>query len=144
MKKHTDSFIAECKAVLSALVSERAKLLKDKELIDTKLNDLEARARPYREILKAQGIEPAGANLQGKSSNADRAYSILIQFGAPMHVRKLWEAMVEAGARTDSEDPLNMLASILARDKRFTRTAPRTFTLSTETAGKETGRLPIG
>ena len=131
-RKHSDGFIAECKAVVSSLTSQISDLTKVRDGVDRKIQELEEKAAPYVAILQSEGIPWGLGKGRDKLSHADRAILILRREGRPMHARVIWTQMKEEGAETKSDDPVNMISAVLATDTRFTKTAPRTFRLSDE------------
>ena len=129
-RRHTDAFIAECKAALKSIQSEYANLLKKKELIINEMGRLESKILPYTQILEQEGIIQPTAALGRTGKNADLAFLVLKAAHKPMHIRLIWEKLSSDGVKTKSSDPGNMLASILSKDDRFRKVEPRTFGLA--------------
>lgn len=127
-RKHSDSFIAECKATVSAIRGRTHRLHGERDRIDGQIKELEERIAPYLEILRSSGIEPEAERIE--LSHADRALLILQESDKPLHARQIWHRMAESGAETKSENPVNMLSAVLSQDDRFKKTNPRTFTLA--------------
>ena len=55
---------------------------------------------------------------------------LLRESGTPMHVRELYQRLVEGGMRIRAKTPITSIAISLRRDQRFRKVAPNTFELA--------------
>jgi hypothetical protein len=70
----------------------------------------------------------AGANGQQQSWR-EAIVAILSARQRPLHVKEIWQALVDAGFQTESRDPLRSIVAIAVRDPAIERTAPNTYGL---------------
>jgi hypothetical protein len=82
------------------------------------------------------GAEPRRSGRQSVVPVIDRQPSwreaiagVLSARGRPLHVKEIWEALLDSGFRTDSRDPLRSIVAIAVRDPNIQRTAPNTYGL---------------
>ncbi len=60
-------------------------------------------------------------------SASDGAFVILREMKRPMHVKELWQRLVEGGMQIRGKTPVTSIATSLKRDPRFQKIAPNTF-----------------
>lgn len=70
---------------------------------------------------------------RGRQSWRDAIIAVLTTSNRPMHVKEIWQALLDAGFQTDSQDPLRSIVSIAVRDPGIHRTAPNTYSLNGNT-----------
>jgi hypothetical protein len=60
-------------------------------------------------------------------SVSEAAYQILRDAGAAMHVKNIYQRLIEGGLRIKAKAPVTSIATSLKRDRRFRKVAPNTF-----------------
>lgn len=108
------------------------------------LNDVERRLEAAEELYRREfGLVPPGSEPprrpgrkprtpgeRGRQDSwRDAIVSVLNARGQPLHVKEIWQALVDSGFQTASRDPLRSIVSIVVRDSQIERTAPNTYGL---------------
>jgi hypothetical protein len=125
-------------------------LRREKRLIDHAIQNLEAAVAAGDLFLRTQEqsdnqggprLTPDDPAIRFVGMNiADAAAQVLSESSQPMHVTEIWQKMKDGGLVVHSPKPVNSVVAALVRNqRRFTRTAPNTFTLADrgEPQGKE-------
>jgi hypothetical protein len=107
------------------------------------LLDFDRRLDAAEELYRREfGLQPPGAEprrtgrrsalppAEGQPSWREAIVGVLSAQGRPLHVKEIWEALLDTGFRTESRDPLRSIVAIAVRDPNITRTAPNTYGLS--------------
>ena len=109
------------------------------------LNDVERRLEAAEELYRREyGLTPPGYEASratnrgtaaqrtpdGQQSWRDAIVSVLTSSGRPLHIKEIWQALVDSGFETNSRDPLRSIVAIAVRDDRIERVAPNTYALS--------------
>ena len=114
------------------------------------LNDVDRRLEAAEELYRREfGLTPPGADPSRKRRpRASRAgegqqqswreamVSVLRNGDRPLHVKEIWQALVDSGFETRSRDPLRSIVAIAVRDPRIERSAPNTYRLAGTSNGK--------
>ena len=100
-------------------------------LLQTFEDSLQAQLTAVRRLRKGGGRHPAAAARTGqRRSQVSIAFDILQAAGHPLHVTEIIAAAQKRfHQKLDRESLVSALTKRLARDERFTRTAPNTFAL---------------
>jgi hypothetical protein len=104
-------------------------------------------ACPEQRAHSPGGGPPRAGRAKGARTGTDRgptlaeaAERVLAAHGKPLHARDLLERMRdECGVAPKAHDPVVSLTSVLIRSRRFTRSAPNTWTLAGASDGEPPG-----
>jgi len=125
--------------------SQRERIRKKLVELNRDLNDLERRLEAAQELYRREfgltppGYEPARETRRrtpkdragdGQPSWRDAIVTVLGDSGRPLHIKEIWQALVDSGFETNSRDPLRSVVAIAVRDDRIVRSGPNTYALS--------------
>jgi len=140
LKSIVEKKTKEYETRLKRLKTKRAKLQKDLSLLDRSISELAAlltpkatgRKRTHRpRVAPGRASKRARAAAKKKTTVADIAYSILKAKKKPMHQNEIAELIKRRKLYpTKSKSFALGIGVALARDKRFKKTKPATFTLN--------------
>jgi HB1, ASXL, restriction endonuclease HTH domain len=107
------------------------------------LLDFDRRLAVAEELYQREfGLQPPGAEprrpgrrsgpppANGQPSWREAIVGVLSTRGRPLHVKEIWQALLDSGFHTESQDPLRSIVAIAVRDPNIQRTAPNTYGLS--------------
>ena len=123
----------------------RAKLVE----LNHDLLDFDKRLDAAEELYRREfGLQPPGAEPRGRRRRTaappvaeaqpswrEAIAGVLSARGRPLHVKEIWDALLDAGFRTESQDPLRSIVAIAVRDPSIERTGPNTYTLTGSNGG---------
>jgi hypothetical protein len=147
-----DSFRSQLEERIATYHSQRERIRTKLIELNQNLNDVERRLEAADELYRREfgvtppGSQPArraprkpsatGASKDGQQSWREAIVAVLVARGQPLHVKEIWQALLDSGFVTTSRDPLRSVVAIAVRDPRIKRTAPNTYGLRGSNDGK--------
>lgn len=102
-------------------------------LLQSQIAAIKALRRARTPTRPAGAGDPADAARKGRSSQINVAFDILTKAGTPLHINDIIAKAAPLGHRFDRESLVSALTKRVQRADRFTRSAPNTFALISQT-----------